>query len=139
VAENARRVVTVDEDSGISRLMSQYPVDQTTDRIQATLQAKGLAIFCVVDHSGEARRAGLEMRPTKLVIFGNPRAGTPVMVASPSTAIDLPLKALVYEDAAGTVWVTFNSPEYLRRRHHIPYDLVGNISAAGALIQAAIK
>lgn len=95
--------------------------------------------MCVVDHSGEARRVGLEMRPTKLIIFGSPRAGTPLMLAAPDTAIDLPLKALVYEDDAGTVWVKFNSPEYLRRRHHIPDDLVGNISGAGALLQAAVE
>jgi uncharacterized protein (DUF302 family) len=131
--------VTVDDGNGISQLKSRYPVDETTDRIQGTLRGKGLAIICVVDHSGEARRVGLEMRPTKLVIFGSPKAGTPVMVASPDTAIDLPLKALVYEDDAGTVWVKFNSPEYLRRRHHIPDDLVGNISGAGALLQAAVE
>lgn len=131
--------MTVDEESGISRLKSRYPVDETADRIQATLQEKGLETMCVVDHSGEARRVGLEMRPTKLIIFGSPRAGTPVMLAAPDTAIDLPLKALVYEDDAGTVWVKFNSPEYLRRRHHIPDDLVGNISGAGALLQAAVE
>ena len=131
--------MTIDEENGISQLKSPYPVDETTDRIQATLQGKGLSIICVVDHSAEARRVGLEMRPTKLVIFGSPKAGTPVMVASPSTAIDLPLKALAYEDAVGTVWVKFNSPEYLQRRHHIPDDLVGNISGAGALLQAAVE
>ena len=131
-------MVTVEEESGISELKSPYPVDETTDRIQATLQGNGLAIICVVDHSGEARRVGLAMRPTKLVIFGSPKAGTPVMVASPSTAIDLPLKALVYEDDGGTVWVKFNSPEYLRHRHHIPDALVGNIGGAGALLQAAV-
>ena len=125
-------------DNGITSLKSPYSVDESTRRIEALLRERGLTIFSVVDHSGEARRVGLEMRPTKLVLFGNPTAGTPVMVASPSTAIDLPLKALVAQDSSGSVWVSFNSPEYLQRRHGVPRAVIGKIAGAGALLQAAI-
>ena len=125
-------------DNGITSLKSPYSVDESTRRIEALLRERGLTIFSVVDHSGEARRVGLEMRPTKLVLFGNPTAGTPVMVASPSTAIDLPLKALVAQDSSGSVWVSFNSPEYLQRRHGVPSAVIGKIAGAGALLQAAI-
>jgi uncharacterized protein (DUF302 family) len=131
--------VTDDIDSGITRLPSSRSVDDTTERIQEFLQTKGLKVFCVVDHSGEAARVGLAMRPTRLILFGSPSAGTPVMVESPSAALDLPLKALVSEDATGNVSVAFNRPDYLQHRHRIPDDLIGNISGAGALLRAAIQ
>jgi uncharacterized protein (DUF302 family) len=131
--------VTDDIDSGISQLVSPRSVDDTTKRVQELLHTKGIKTFCVVDHSGEAMRVGLAMRPTKLIIFGSPNAGTPVMVASPSAALDLPLKALVFEDATGTVSVAFNSPDYFQRRHRIPDDLIGNVSGAGALLRAALE
>jgi uncharacterized protein (DUF302 family) len=131
--------VTDDIDSGITQLKSPRSVDDTTKRIQEFIQSKGLKIFSVVHHSGEAARVGLEMRPTKLIIFGSPAAGTPVMVASPSAALDLPLKALVFEDATGTVSVAFNSPDYFQRRHRVPDDLIGNISGVGALLRAALE
>jgi uncharacterized protein (DUF302 family) len=92
-----------------------------------------------VDHSGEAEKAGLKMRPTQVILFGSPKAGTPVMVAAPTTAIDLPLKALVWEDAEGKVWLTYNSPDYLQRRHGIPEELVKNIAGAGAVLAEAVK
>jgi uncharacterized protein (DUF302 family) len=126
-------------DNGIQHLSSPHSVQETLRRIESLLQEKGLTIFCRVDHSGEAEKAGLKMHPTQLILFGSPKAGTPVMVASPTIAIDLPLKALVWEDAGGKVWVSHNSPEYLQQRHNVPSDLVKNISAAGTLLQLAVK
>ena len=126
-------------DNGMQHLSSPYSVPETLRRVESLLQEKGLAIFCRVDHSGEAEKAGLKMHPTQLILFGSPKAGTPVMVASPTIAIDLPLKALVWEDAGGKVWVSYNSPEYLQQRHNVPSELVKNISAAGALLELAVK
>ena len=126
-------------DNGMQHLSSPYSVPETLRRIESLLQEKGLAIFCRVDHSGEAEKAGLKMHPTQLILFGSPKAGTPLMVASPTIAIDLPLKALVWEDAGGKVWVSYNSPEYLQQRHNVPSELVKNISAAGTLLQLAVK
>jgi len=124
-------------DRGIVDLPSRYSVPETLDRLEAILKEKGLTIFGRVDHSGEAKKVGLEMRPTQLLIFGSPKAGTPLMVAAPSLAIDLPLKALAWQDAQGKVWLSYNSPEYLQQRHNIPADLLKNIAGAGALIQKA--
>jgi uncharacterized protein (DUF302 family) len=107
--------------------------------METLLQAKGLALFVLVDHSGEAAKVGLEMRPTKLLIFGSPKAGTPVMVAAPSTAIDLPLKVLVWEDAEGRVWASFNDPVYLETRHGIPADLIKNLSGVAGLVRQAVE
>jgi uncharacterized protein (DUF302 family) len=126
-------------DNGMQHLTSPYSVPETLRRIESLLQEKGLAIFCRVDHSGEAEKVGLKMHPTQLILFGSPKAGTPVMVASPTIAIDLPLKALVWEDAGGKVWVSYNSPEYLQQRHNVPSDLVKNISGAGTLLALAVK
>jgi len=120
-------------DSGIANLLSRYSVDETVDRLKGLLQAKGVTLFALVDHSGEAARAGLRMRPTKLLIFGNPAAGTPVMLAAPTSAIDLPLKILVWEDGEGRAWLSWNSPEYLRQRHGIPDALIRNIAVAEVL------
>lgn len=124
-------------ESGIESLRSAYGVDKTVDRLKNLLAAKGVTLFALVDHSGEAAKAGLSMRPTKLVIFGSPVAGTPVMQAAPSIAIDLPLKILVWEDGDGAVWLSWNTPEYLQRRHGVPEALVKNISVAAALAAAA--
>src|SRR6202035_2871922 len=109
----------------------------TLERLKRTLQAKGVAIFAIVDHSGEAEKVGLKMRPTKLVIFGNPKAGTPLMLAAPSSAIDLPLKILVWEDGQGKVWLSYNSPEYLRERHGLPQELMQNIAIVETLAAKA--
>lgn len=114
-------------------------MDETVRRLQAAFAAKGLQVFALVDHSGEAEKAGLKMRPTKVLIFGSPKAGTPLMVAAPSLAIDLPLKALVAEDAAGKVSVTYNDPEYLRERHGVPADLIKNLAGAGVVIGKAVE
>ena len=120
-------------DNGIVSKPSNHSVDETVEKLKAILQAKGVTLFALVDHSGEAAKAGMNMPPTKLLIFGNPKAGTPVMLAAPSSAIDLPLKILVSEDAAGKVWLSYNSPAYLQQRHAIPKDLLQNIGVAEAL------
>jgi uncharacterized protein (DUF302 family) len=124
---------------GMVDIPSRYSVPESLVRLEAILKEKGLTIFARVDHSGEAAKVGMEMRPTQLVIFGSPTAGTPLMLASPSLAIDLPLKALAWQDEAGKVWLSYNSPEYLQQRHDIPADLVKNIAGVGALIQKAVE
>lgn len=111
-------------DDGMQHLSSPYPVPETLKRIKALLQERGLTIFCLIDHSGEAEKVGLKMHPTHLIIFGSPKGGTPVMIASPTIAIDLPLKALIWQDVGGKVWVSYNSPEYLQQRHSVPAELV---------------
>jgi uncharacterized protein (DUF302 family) len=126
-------------DNGMVHLSSPYSVPETLKRVESILQQRGLTIFCRVDHSGEAAKAGLEMQTTQLILFGSPKGGTPVMVASPTIAIDLPLKALVWQDAEGKVWVSYNSPEYLQHRHDVPSNLVKNISAAGSLLQLVVQ
>jgi uncharacterized protein (DUF302 family) len=108
-------------------------------KLQTILEGRGLKLFALIDHSGEAEKAGLKMRPTQLLIFGSPKGGTPVMVAAPTLAIDLPLKALVWEDAEGKVWVSYNSPEYLQQRHGIPVELLKSISGVGALVEKALE
>ena len=125
-------------EGGIIHLASPYSVSETLRRLESLLQARGLAIFARIDHSGEAEKAGLKMRPTQLLIFGSPKQGTPLMVASPTLAIDLPLKALAWEDASGKVWLSYNTPEYLKQRHNIPDELLKNISGVGALLQKAL-
>lgn len=125
--------------NGLVQIPSRYSVDETMKRLQASFAAKGLQVFAVVDHSGEAEKVGLQMRPTKVLIFGSPKAGTPLMVAAPTLAIDLPLKALVAEDAAGKVSVTYNDPEYLRERHGVPADLIKNLAGAGVLIGKGVE
>ncbi|MGC2265060.1 MAG: DUF302 domain-containing protein [Candidatus Acidiferrales bacterium] len=122
---------------GIISKPSNHSVDDTVAKLQAILQAKGVAVFALVDHSGEAAKVGLKMPPTKLLIFGSPKAGTPLMLASPSIAIDLPLKILVCEDAAGKVWLSYNSPEYLRERHDLPAELLPTLAVVAALVTAA--
>jgi uncharacterized protein (DUF302 family) len=125
--------------NGLLQAASPYTVDETLNRLESVLAERGVQVFAVVDHSGEAEKVGMKMRPTKLVIFGNPKAGTPVMLAAPTLAIDLPLKALVWEDKNGKVWVSYNSPEYLQQRHGVPEDLIKNIAVAGALVAKAVE
>jgi uncharacterized protein (DUF302 family) len=126
-------------ENGMIHLSSAYSVPATLERLESALQARGLTVFARVDHSGEAEKVHLKMHPTQLIIFGSPKAGTPLMVASPTLAIDLPLKALAWEDAEGEVWLSFNSPEFLKQRHNIPDDLVKSISGIGALFQKAVE
>ena len=123
--------------NGIVNKPSKHSVERTVETLTNILKSKGVAVFALIDHSGEAEKVGLKMRPTKLLIFGNPKAGTPLMLASPSSAIDLPLKILVWEDARGKVWVSYNSPEYLRERHGLPQELMQNIAVAEGLATKA--
>jgi uncharacterized protein (DUF302 family) len=125
--------------NGLLQVASPYTVDETVNRLESVLAERGVQVFAVVDHSGEAEKVGMKMRPTKLVIFGNPKGGTPVMLAAPTLAIDLPLKALVWEDENGKVWVSYNSPEYLQQRHGVPQDLMKNIAVAGVLVAKAVE
>jgi uncharacterized protein (DUF302 family)/uncharacterized membrane protein YidH (DUF202 family) len=124
---------------GIIDWTSNHSVEQTVERLKNILQSKGVTLFALVDHSGEAEKAGMKMRPTKLLIFGSPKAGTPLMLAAPSIAIDLPLKILVWEDAQGKVWVSYNSPEYLKDRHGLPPELLQNIAVVETLAAKAAE
>jgi uncharacterized protein (DUF302 family) len=112
-------------------------VDETAQKLKDILQAKGVTLFAVVDHSGEAAKAGMKMPNTKLLIFGSPKAGTPVMLAAPSIAIDLPLKILVAEDGAGKIWISYNSPQFLAERHGVPAELIKNLAVIETLANAA--
>jgi uncharacterized protein (DUF302 family) len=114
----------VTQDNGIITVPSRHSVDETVAAVETILHSKGIKLFTIIDHSGEAKAAGLPMRPTKLLIFGNPQAGTPLMVAAPSIALDLPLKLLVWEDAGGNAWLSYNAPAYLQSRHELPEQLV---------------
>jgi len=125
-------------DNGMVHLSSPYSLPETLQRLESALQSRGLTVFARIDHSGEAEKVGMKMHPTELILFGSPKGGTPVMVASPTLAIDLPLKALVWEDAGGKIWLSYNSAEYLRQRHNIPDDLVKNIAVVGPLLQSVV-
>ena len=127
------------EKNGLIQLASRYSVEDTLKRLNAAFTEKGMKVFAVIDHSGEAEKVGLKMRPTKVVIFGSPKGGTPLMVAAPSLAIDLPLKALVAEDQSGKVTVTYNDPAYLQQRHGVPAELMKNLAGAGAVIAKAVE
>jgi len=116
---------------------SHHPVDETVERLKGLLQAKGITLFALVDHSGEAGKVGLSMPPTKLLIFGNPQAGTPLMLAAPSVALDLPLKILIWQDSGGKVWLSYNSPAYLQERHGLAPALVPTLAAVDVLATAA--
>ena len=129
--------MTLSQGKGIIDKPSNHSVDQTVERLKGILAAKGVALFALVDHSGEAEKVGMKMRPTKLLLFGNPKAGTPLMLAAPSIAIDLPLKILVWEDGDGKVWLSYNSPEYLRDRHGLPQELLQNIAVVETLATKA--
>jgi len=126
-------------DNGIIDVASHHSVPETLTRLQSILQEKGITVFALIDHSGEAEKAGLKMQPTQLLIFGSPKGGTPLMVAAPRLAIDLPLKALAWQDEQGQVWLSYNSPEYLQQRHGFPMELMKNIAVIGGLIQKAVE
>ncbi|HTA79343.1 MAG TPA: DUF302 domain-containing protein [Terracidiphilus sp.] len=123
--------------NGVIDIPSHHSVDETVEKLKGILNAKGVTLFALVDHSGEAEKAGMKMPPTKLLIFGNPKAGTPVMLASPSSAIDLPLKILVWADAGDKVWVSYNSAAYLKERHNVPEELIKNLAVVEALATGA--
>ena len=124
-------------DNGIITIPSSHSVNETVERLKGILQAKGVTLFAMVDHSGEAEKVGMKMHPTKLLIFGSPKAGTPLMLAAPSIAIDLPLKILIWEDAQRKVRISYNSPDYLRERHGLPQELLQNIAVVEALAAKA--
>lgn len=125
--------------AGITTIVSAHSVDATVEKLKAILSAKGVTLFALVDHSGEAEKAGMKMHPTKLLIFGSPKAGTPVMLAAPSIAIDLPLKILVWEDENGKAWISYNAPAYLRDRHSVPADLMQNLAIIETLAAKAAE
>jgi uncharacterized protein (DUF302 family) len=132
-------IMTSDHDPGITSIPSHHSVDQTVEALTQTLAAKHITLFALVDHSGEAAKAGMTMPPTKLLIFGSPRAGTPIMLAAPSAAIDLPLKILVHQDNDGKVWITYNTASYLQQRHAIPNELLPNIAVIEPLARSAAE
>jgi uncharacterized protein (DUF302 family) len=118
---------------------SNYSVPETISRIEQAVTAKGMQIFARIDHGGEAKKAGLAMRPTELLIFGNPKGGTALMLAKPTAAIDLPMKALAWEDDEGKVWLTYNSPELLHERHGVPAELTSKLNPVGKLLESAVE
>jgi uncharacterized protein (DUF302 family) len=130
-------------DNGIVDLASNHSVDETVELLKTILHVKGITLFATIDHSGEAEKAGMKMPPTKLLIFGNPKSGTPLMLAAPRSAIDLPLKILVWEevgeDAIRKVWISYNSPAYLVKRHGLPPELISNIAAIEGLAAQAAR
>jgi uncharacterized protein (DUF302 family) len=126
-------------DNGVVDVPSNYSVAETIDRLEALVKSKQLIVFARIDFSGDAARAGLSMRPTQMLIFGSPKAGTPLMLAVPRVAIDLPLKALAWQDATGRVWLSYNAPEYLESRHGLPETLLPNIAGIKALVEQAAR
>jgi uncharacterized protein (DUF302 family) len=130
-AASAQEIVM--KEAGVVRIPSHHPVDETVDRLKNILRSKEVTLFALIDHSGEAAKVGMKMLPTKLLIFGNPKGGTPLMLAAPSVALDLPLKILVSEDTQGKVWLSYNSPEYLKERYGLPPNLLPNIAVIETL------
>lgn len=126
-------------ENGIAKVASNHSVDETVAKLEKMLNEKGVKLFAVVDHSGEAEKAGLKMPNTKLLIFGNPKGGTPLMLASPSVALDLPLKILVADDGAGKTWISYNTPAYLQARHKLPAELLPNIAVIEAIAAKAAE
>jgi uncharacterized protein (DUF302 family) len=125
--------------SGIITKASGHSISETLQRLENVIRAKGLTIFTLIDHSGEAERLGLKMHEAKLIIFGSPKAGTPLMIASPLLALDLPLKALIWKDGDGRVWVSYNSVSYLANRYNLPSDLTKNIAGIDTIIESALS
>ncbi len=124
--------------AGVVSQLSQFSVDDTRQRLEQVIRDRGLTLFAHFDHSGEAAKAGLTMPPAHVLVFGNPRAGTPLMIASPLVALDLPLRVLVWQDVGGQVWVSYNEPTFLAQRYQIPPDLVGVIAAVQRIVDAAL-
>jgi len=129
----------VHSENGMVHVPSKYSVEETCQRLESLVKSRGLTVFALIDFSGDAAKVGLRMRTTQLLIFGNPKSGTPLMIASPSIALDLPLKALAWEDAQGKVWLSYNAAEYLKERHRLRDELLKNISGVGALIESVAR
>jgi uncharacterized protein (DUF302 family) len=127
-----------DNKNGLIQLATKHSFEDTFQRLESAVTSKGLTIFARINFSDDAAKAGLKMNPTRLLVFGNPRAGTPLMLAAPSLAIDFPLKILVSSDNDGKVWVTYNSPEYLKDRHDIPDDLLKNIAGIVPIAESIV-
>lgn len=130
---------SVAADNGLISKPSKYSVPETLDRLEAAVKSKGITVFARIDHSGEAAKVGMKMRPTQLLIFGNPKTGTALMNSSPSIAIDLPLKALAWEDENGKVWLSYNSPAYMKQRHDLKDEFIKNIAAIGSFVDQAVE
>ena len=126
-------------ENGIVNVAANHSVSETIDRLESLVKSKQLTVFARIDFSGDAAKAGLSMPPTQMLIFGDPKAGTPLMLTSPSVAIDLPLKALAWQDGGGRVWLSYNAPEYLKRRHGLPETLLPNIAGIKALVEQAAR
>jgi len=137
VGKEKGTVSMIGKDKGVVTIPSNHSVDETVDRLKNILRSKEITLFALIDHSGEAAKVGMKMPPTKLLIFGNPKGGTPLMLAAPSIALDLPLKILVSEDAQGKVWLSYNSPEYLKERYGLPSNLLPNIAVIETLAAKA--
>jgi len=132
-------VVSMAADNGLATVPSSFGVTETLNRLETIVKEKGITVFARIDHQAEAAKAGLTMKASQLLIFGNPKAGTPLMKAAPTTAIDLPLKALAWEDADGTVWLSYNRPDFLKQRHGLSDDQLKPLAPLGALIEKAAK
>jgi len=126
-----------DTDHGIVRIASSHSVGVTMDRLESLLKERGIIVFARIDFSGDAARVGLTMRPEQLLIFGNPKAGTPLMLAAPTAGLDLPLKALIWEDADGKTWLAYNTPQYVLRRHGLASTLSTNLAAVVPILERA--
>ena len=131
--------MTITNDIGVIDIRSHHSADETVEKLRGLLESKGITLFALVDHSGEAEKLGMAMRPTKLLIFGSPKAGTPVMLATPTSAIDLPLKILIWENGNGEVFLSYNSPKYLEQRHSIPHELAQNLAVVKLLAERAAE
>jgi uncharacterized protein (DUF302 family) len=139
VLATSARSDAMDIGEGIVRKSSPRSVPETLDRLEAILKTKGVQVFARIDHAGEAARVGLTMPPTQVLIFGNPRAGTQVMLAAPTSAIDLPLKALAWQDGGGKVWLGYTDPRYLARRYGLDEKQVAPLAVVADLVDAAVK
>jgi uncharacterized protein (DUF302 family) len=128
---------SIAENAGIVTVASAQAGAATAERLATLIQERGLTLFARIDFSGDAARAGLTMPFSQMLIFGNPKAGTPLMQFAPTAALDLPLKVLVWDDADGRTYLSFNSPDYLRQRHGLPDELVKPVSGVAALVDAA--
>ena len=136
---SASEVVAVQKEEGLVKIPSHHSVDETVDKLKTILKAKGVTLFALVDHSGEAEKVGLKMPPTKLLIFGNPKGGTPIMLTNPLCAIDLPLKALAWQSSTGAVSLSWTDPHFLQHRFILPDDVIAPIESLSALIEQTIK
>jgi uncharacterized protein (DUF302 family) len=123
----------------LKTVRSGFTVDEAVTRLERALTAAGMKVFARIDHAGEARAAGLTMRPAVLLVFGNPSAGTPLMVARPTVAIDLPLKALLWQDEQGVTWLTYHTPAMLVRRHDLDPTLASTLEPVGALLERSLR